>query len=210
MQIVDLTHLITETMPVYPGTDAPTLFDAFTMEKNGFREKCLTMYSHTGTHIDAPAHMIHGKTLDEFSSSQFIGPALIIEADSYDIGMEYFKPYEDLLHKYDFVILKTGWERKWGENEYFSNFPAITKEAAEYLSAFGLKGFGIDAISVDHIEDSDFPVHNILLNNNMILIENLKNLDKIDNGDLLSVLPLKIESSDGSPVRAVAIKNKNL
>jgi kynurenine formamidase len=210
MKVTDLTHLITENMPVYPGTDSPKIFDAFTMEKNGFREKCLTMFSHTGTHIDAPAHMLHGKTLDDFPTSQFIGPALIIEADSYEIGIEYFKPYEDLLHKYDFVILKTGWETKWGTNDYFSNFPAITKDAAEYLTTFGLKGFGIDAISVDHIENTDFSVHKVLLSNNMILIENLKNLDQINNGDLLSVLPLKIEASDGSPVRAVAIKNKNL
>lgn len=57
MQVIDLTHTIYENMPVYPGTDRPKLEIANTYEKNGFRETLLTMFSHTGTHMDAPAHL---------------------------------------------------------------------------------------------------------------------------------------------------------
>ena len=208
MDVIDLTHLITNHMPVYPGTEPPTIFDAYTIEKNGFAEKRLTFYSHTGTHMDAPAHMIQSITLDQFPANQFIGSAFVIDADSHDIGKECFTPYESELRKCDFVLLRTGWDKKWGNNSYFSNFPAITKEAAEYLTSFQLKGFGVDTISVDHIENTDFDVHRVLLKNSLILIENLAHLDQISSGDLLAVLPLKIESSDGAPIRAIAIKNK--
>ena len=56
----DLTHLITSAMPVYPGTEPPELLEATTLEREGFRETRLRLFSHTGTHMDAPSHMIAG------------------------------------------------------------------------------------------------------------------------------------------------------
>ena len=49
MKMLDLTHCITPEMPVYPGTEPPRLTAACTMERDGFRETLLEMYSHTGT-----------------------------------------------------------------------------------------------------------------------------------------------------------------
>ena len=67
MRVIDLTHTICEDMPVYPGTEPPKLQTANTIERDGFRETLLTMYSHTGTHMDAPAHLYAGRiTLDAF------------------------------------------------------------------------------------------------------------------------------------------------
>ena len=60
MKMLDLTHCITPEMPVYPGTEPPRLTAACTMEKDGFRETLLQMYSHTGTHMDAPSHFVPG------------------------------------------------------------------------------------------------------------------------------------------------------
>jgi arylformamidase len=60
MKVVDLSHLITVSMPVYPGTEPPRIEDACTIPEHGFAEKRLTMFSHTGTHIDAPGHILAG------------------------------------------------------------------------------------------------------------------------------------------------------
>ena len=80
MRVIDLTHTINETMPVYPGTDTPKLTPANTYEKNGFKETFLQMYTHTGTHMDPPVHIYEGKkTLDEFPIDQFIGKAIVID-----------------------------------------------------------------------------------------------------------------------------------
>ena len=71
--------MITEKMPVYPGTQPPSLKNANTISDDGFAEKLITMYSHTGTHIDAPKHMIEsGLGLDDFDVSKFIGKAVLI------------------------------------------------------------------------------------------------------------------------------------
>ena len=67
-------------MPVYPGTEPPVLENANTYEKDGFKETKLSMFSHTGTHIDAPAHIFeHGQTLDKFEADTFVGKALVID-----------------------------------------------------------------------------------------------------------------------------------
>ena len=80
MRVIDLTHTIKEDMPVYPGTDTPKLIPANSYEKDGFRETLLQMYSHTGTHMDPPAHLYAGRTtLDRFPTEQFIGKALVID-----------------------------------------------------------------------------------------------------------------------------------
>ncbi len=73
MKIFDLTHMIKEQMPVYPGTEPPSLKNTNTIEVDGFAEKLFSMYSHTGTHIDAPKHMVEeGLGLDDFDISKFV------------------------------------------------------------------------------------------------------------------------------------------
>ena len=78
MRVIDLTHTITQDMPVYPGSGTPRLTPAGTYEKDGFKETLLQMSSHTGTHMDSPSHLFPNRTtLDEFPASQFIGKALL-------------------------------------------------------------------------------------------------------------------------------------
>ena len=80
MKVIDLTHTIRENMPVYPGTEPPKLIPASSYESDGFKETLLQMYTHTGTHMDPPAHIFSGRTtLDEFPVDQFIGKALVID-----------------------------------------------------------------------------------------------------------------------------------
>ena len=62
--IIDLTHTITPEMPVYPGTVPPVLESAGTLANRGWRETRLAISSHSGTHMDAPAHILaDGSTL---------------------------------------------------------------------------------------------------------------------------------------------------
>ena len=80
MKIIDLTHTISEDMPVYPGTEPPVLKQANTYERDGFKETLLSMYSHTGTHVDPPAHLFADRTtLDALPIEQFAGKALVVD-----------------------------------------------------------------------------------------------------------------------------------
>ena len=89
MKIIDLTQLITASMPVYPGTEPPHLTVANTYETDGFRETLLSFFSHTGTHMDAPFHLFGDRTkLNEMPAAQFVGKALVIPCMQYGAGEE--------------------------------------------------------------------------------------------------------------------------
>jgi len=77
MKIIDLTHSISPNMPVYPGTEPPVFITGCSIDDISFLEKKITLYSHTGTHMDAPAHLIKGsKTLDLLPIEHFYGKAI--------------------------------------------------------------------------------------------------------------------------------------
>lgn len=211
MKVTDLSHIIDSVMPVFPGTEQPIFEQANTLEKDGFREAKITMYSHTGTHIDSPAHMLsNGPYLDKFEIDHFIGNATILDFSNEKIeliDLDSIKCYEERIKKVEFIIIKTGWSKYWGDTKYYENFPSLSEESAKWLSEFKLKGIGIDAISIDNMKSTTFAVHKIFMPKDIIIIENLTNLDAISNEYfILSVLPLKNKNADGSPVRAISIE----
>ncbi len=208
MKVVDLTHIINEEMPVYPGTESPKIIEANTIEIDGFAEKIVNFVSHTGTHIDAPCHVFKDKkSLDEFDIDKFVGRGLVIDVlDVNSIEVALLESHEEEINEVDFVLFRSGWDRYWGSEDYFKGFPALTKEAARWIGEKSLKGIGIDAISLDKIEDEDLPNHKLLLDKELIFTENLKGLDRLIGCKFLfSCLPLRLEKADGSPVRAIGI-----
>ncbi|MFW6149418.1 MAG: cyclase family protein [Atribacterota bacterium] len=212
MKIIDLSHIMHPAMLIYPGDELPNFKKVATIDKNGYRETKITLHSHTGTHIDAPAHMLkHGNFLENIEINSFFGKAIILNFDNRKnplINLDALLLHQEKIKKVEFVIIKTGWSKYWGENKYYENYPYLSKEAAEWLSEFNLKGIGIDAISIDRSDTNNFIVHKILLARNIFIIENLTNLDSVQNDYfMLSVLPLKYKGADGSPVRAIAIED---
>jgi kynurenine formamidase len=209
MKTVDLTHSMHKDMPVFPGTERPLFRSANTIENDGFLETFLSLYSHTGTHLDAPAHMIPGgKFLEDFDTDTFVGGGIVVDLrdrPSPPAGVEVFRQHRPAIEKAEFVLLLTGWSRFWNTEKYFRGFPSLSPAAAEYLADLSLKGVGIDAISIDDADSKVFPVHHILLRKNIVIIENLTNLEALAETDFLfSCLPLKYRRADGSPVRAAA------
>ncbi|HAS88734.1 MAG TPA: cyclase [Desulfovibrio sp.] len=212
MPAIDLSHTIKNGMPVFPGTETPTIEEVFSHERHGFREHRLNMFSHVGTHIDAPNHMIDGgETLDSMDVGRFLGPGVCIDcthrnSGSPQINIDDLIPYEAEISECDFVLLNTGWYKNWGRDKYFTHYPALNTEAARWLTGFELKGVGVDVISIDSAEIGGFEIHNTLLERGTIIIENLNALHLLPNeGFLFSCLPLKFEDGDGSPVRAAAL-----
>ena len=210
MKIIDLTQTISETMPVYPGTEQPKLTVANTIEKDGFRETLLSFYSHTGTHMDAPFHIYADRTsLDALPAEQFVGKALVIDCcdvgEGGEIGMEYID--KTLADEADFLLFHTGWDKNWGQEKYFGAYPVVSLEVCQYLLDSGKKGVGFDVIGIDPVSDGNLTRHKILLSQrDIVIIENLTNLDKVGSGLFnFAALPLKYKDADGAPIRAVAI-----
>ena len=168
------------------------------------------MYSHTGTHIDPPAHIIEeGMTLDAFPVSQFTGKALVIDcSDAPDgslIGMDRLEKYGDKVQEADFLLFYFGYDKKWGSDDYFGNFPCIDRYVLDVIIKGNYKGIGFDVISLDPIDCLDRHTK-LLSQKNIIIIENLNNLG-LCGSELFEFvcLPLKWEHADGAPARAIAV-----
>jgi kynurenine formamidase len=157
----------------------------------------LTFGSHTGTHMDAPAHMVEdGPTLDEYPLTHFMGRAQIFPGDT-DFGTV------DLT-QLDYVILNFDWAKRRGTDGFFSECPAIDSRDAAILSISGLKGVGMDTPSVDN-NATELVNHQILLGSGLVLIEGLCNLEQVGDAPFqITALPLLWKKADGAPCRVVA------
>lgn len=212
MRVIDLTHTMRNGMPVYPGTEPPVLEAANSYEKDGFKETLLSFYSHTGTHMDPPAHLrADGRTLDSFPAEQFVGMALVIDCRSLGEGeaitVKQLAPYGEKVGKADFLLFCTGWDKRWGTESYFGNYPCVDEEVLSLIIGGGYKGIGFDVIGLDPVGDASLTRHNKLFAEaEMVNIENLKDLE-LCGSDLFRFvcLPLKWSESDGAPIRAVAL-----
>lgn len=213
MTVIDLTHTIKEGMMVYPGTEAPTLCPACTLEKDGFRETHLSMFSHVGTHMDAPAHLVEtGRELEAFDAQHFVGNALVIDCralpEGAPIDMALLRTYGEDIARADFLLFCTGYDKKWGDGAYFGDFPCLDSEALDFVIAHGYKGIGSDTMSMDPMSDAALPRHmRFLSSGDVINVENLTNLDRLVGVGLFRFvcLPLKYAHADGAPTRAIAI-----
>ena len=209
MKVIDLTHTISEDMPVYPGTEKPKLTTANTYVKDGFKETLLQMYSHVQTHIDPPAHIFaNRKTLDKFSPEQFIGKALVVDCRDLKEGQAITidKINIDKAKLSDFLLFNLGWDKRWNLDTYFNDYPCIDDTVLEFILNSNFKGIGFDVIGLNPVHDNNLTRHKALFKNTDIVnIENLTHLEQC--GDELfcfSCFPLKIENCDGFPIRAIA------
>lgn len=204
-------------MPVYPGTEGPSLTQATTYEEDGYKETLLHMFSHVGTHMDAPAHLLGGhKTLDEFEPEQFVGRALIVDCrhlkEGEKISMdEVFARGKEVAVNAEYLVFMTGWDERWGDESYFGDYPIVTDEVADFAIETGKKGLAFDVIGLDPISDLNLTLHKKVFNaSDMVIIENLCNLKQVDEiaqgGEfILIATPMKYKNADGAPIRALAL-----
>lgn len=211
MKLIDLSHTLRNGMPVFPGDTAPSFSKAMTHQKDGAQVIRMELATHHGTHLDCPLHFIADAGSTESSDiSNFFGKAFLVDCRNFGKGEQipasHFAEMDMDWESVSWVVIYTGWYKNWGTDEYFNHFPVLSSGAANFLVEKGIKGIGLDVISIDAIDSAHFPVHQIVLGNGLYIIENLTNLHLIPRKYFrLAAFPLKIHDGDGSPVRAVAI-----
>lgn len=208
MTIIDLTHTIKETMPLWPGTPAVRLEPLATMETDGCRETMLHCSTHSGTHVEAPAHLLAGGvSLDALNPSQFAGQGIVLDCrNRKTISLAMLQSYAADLNRVEYVMFYTGSGRNWLSSAYYEEYPVLSEDAARYLASLQLKGIGIDAISFDEFTDADLPIHKILMNSGKLLMENLRNLKNLIGKEFfLIAAPLKILNAEAAPARVFAV-----
>jgi arylformamidase len=205
---LDLSHPIENGMTYFPGDPQPRVNAQ--AGSAPWRVSELTLGSHTGTHIDAACHYFaDGRTIDQYPIERFILKGLVVDC----LGLDENEPIEaekldqalPLLPQAGALILKTGWDRYWGQKRYLRH-PYLTDGAVRRLVEARVSLVGIDALNIDSTVDENSAAHEILLNEEVLIVENLARLDQLVPAHVywFSFLPLKLVGLDGSPVRAVA------
>lgn len=217
-RIIDLSFSIENGMTTFPTYWHPsveiTVLGHHTSENRETRK--IVLGSHTGTHCDAPRHFIPGgMTLDRLPLEVLVGPAFVVDMSNIppfkEVGVDLF---EELIgdRAVERLILRFDWSENWGEQNYYNDHPYISEKAATWLVNRGIKLLAMDTPTPDDPRngrgsEKDSPVHKLLLENNIVLVEYLCNLKKLTQKNVeLIVLPLKIYEGDGAPARCIAIE----
>lgn len=197
--LIDLSVILDQNTPVYPGDITATITKTGEVAVDGFCHHELHLSTHIGTHIDAPSHMIDGgKNLNEFPIEKFSGRGVYIQIDGI-FNLEEIKKVP--VEEGDIVLFHTGMTEKLFEPAYFEDSLTIPEDVAHYLVEKKIKAVGMDMNGPDK---PPFNVHKILLGGEVLIIENLTNVGALAGKKFrVFAFPLKL-SLDGSPARVVA------
>ncbi len=203
--IVDLTQTIEEDMQVFEKRIKPLKIPWSNLKQHGYNLELIFMSSHTGTHIDAPNHFGYNTSIDEIDLNKVVSYCTLLRIEK--SANEFITRDDIASYKIDTkaLIISTSWERMRSNDMYMIANPGLSVDAAEYLINIGIGIVGIDTPNIDHNSSSDFIVHHRLLSNDILILENLCNLNKLPSRFRIIALPLKIKGCTGSPARVIAI-----
>jgi arylformamidase len=219
--LIDLTHTIHhEGMPIFPGYPQPQIkpFMSYAeAAESGRYEGCscqidaVSFVSSTGTYMDAPAHFFPGgRSVSDYSLDELIMDAVVLDCRSCanpgrPLDLTFIRGE---LEKVDLsgraLLLETGWSNYWEKQEYFDH-PFLDKQTVDFVINKKPALVGMDVLVIDDRSDKARPAHCGFLGNNILIVENLKNLSLI-RGTSVEVffIPLKLEGTVSIPVRAFA------
>lgn len=204
--IYDVSVPILNSMPVWPS-DPPV---DLTPQSHPSKDKSHTvrvtrieMGSHTGTHIDAPWHMVEGgRRLNQIPIETLIGSASVVGIQGRrSIARADLEKHN--LAGVQRILFKTDNSPHWTDGKFHEQFVYLEPEAAEYLVERDIKLVGIDYLSIDQFRSVEHPTHFVLLRRNVVIIEGL-NLSRVPPGAYhMMALPLNLQDVDGAPTRVI-------
>lgn len=216
--VVDLSHPITAGMTTYPGLPGPEIETFVSREKSAealapgvsFHIGRISMVANTGTYLDAPFHF-HGSGADTagLDVERLLDvPAVVVDAgERTGIGASAFEGCGDLTGSA--VLVRTGWSRHWGTEQYGRDAPHLTADAVALLVEAGPAVVGVDSLNIDDVRDLARPAHNGLLGAGIPIVEHLTNLSELPvTGARFTALPAPVVGMGTMPVRAVAVYDR--
>lgn len=216
-KLIEVSHSVADGKVTYPGVPAPIICDFLSREASeshyaegvSFCINQIDMPANTGTYIDSPFHRYaEGRDLANMPLESVVhldGVVCRVKKEDRAVGSEAF---EDVEISGKAVLVETGWSRYWGKEQYFENHPFLTRNAADFLSSNGAVLVGIDSLNIDDTDDPYRPVHSILLDAEIPIIEHMCNLALLpDSGFVFHAAPVKIHNFGTFPVRAYGVVN---
>ena len=208
MKLIDLSHTIVPGMPQWPGDGQPLKIHSPKPSRPGHPHVQFPEFGcHVGTHIDAPLHFLAGEPgIDQLPLDRFMGAGLVIRTgDDRAPGPSGRKFVTEVdLTRARFCSVRHGLGPALGHRTLLPGVVLSFAGTGRLLAGAGLKGVGLDTPSLDPFGGQ--AAHDICAPAGMINLENLANLAGCrPKGFTLLALPLKLEGTEASPVRAVAM-----
>jgi arylformamidase len=208
--ILDLTREVSNDTKVFPGSPLPKFITWTKMDVHDYDSEVIFMSTHTGTHMDAPSHFASdASSIDKISVRRFISNAILIKikkASNQLITADEIEASNVRIKEGDTIVFSTLWENEIDKEYFFSHSPGLAEDAAKYLIDKKVNAVCIDSPSIDRGSDSSFAAHKLLLSKEILIVENLCNLSKLNSQYFtLIITPLKLFGASGSPIRAIAI-----
>ncbi|PKA97762.1 kynurenine formamidase [Flavobacteriaceae bacterium MAR_2009_75] len=211
-KIIDLTLTIDDRMP------GVTIHQAKTLANDGWNATTLHLYSHSGTHMDAPIHFeVSNQVISQLDPNRFISEAWVVDVTfigpKEEILVGHLGKVVDHFQAGQSILLHTGWSKKWGTDDYRNALPRISEELALWMGAHGVNIIGVEPPSVADINNLKevTRIHTILMENNIIIVEGLTNLEALSQERItLVALPIKVGHGDGAPTRVIALEKNSL
>jgi arylformamidase len=213
---VNLSQPFYNGMPYPDSFPIPQIKKLHKLEKDRVNVTEYKFTTHIGTHVDAPSHFIkNGPNIDDLPLDSFMGEGVVIALRKKPLSLitkEDLLNHQNLIKENDIVILHTGWDQRYGDESYHDH-PYLASEVAEWLVSKKIKALGVDFTTPDYpiklrSEEFNWPIHHILLKNNILIIEHLANLSSLDNQRVfINAAPIMIKGADGAPARVIAKKH---
>jgi arylformamidase len=213
-RVHDLTALLQTHMPVWPTAPLPTFEPVGIVARDGFLLERITCTSHTGTHMDAPAHFLEGATtVDQIPPEHLVGAAVVLDVRAEVDGTVI--PTKALEKKWpkgkhpEVVLLRTGWSAERAPTKhYLYDFPGVEPSGAQFLVRQNVRGVGTDTLGIDPYANEKFEAHKVLLGAGVWILEALDHLDSLTEGTEYTLVagPLKIAGGSGAMARVLAIE----
>jgi arylformamidase len=213
--LFDLSHLITEGMPTYPGIPGPELSDFLSRETSAERFGAIRMHigkvcmiTNTGTYVDVPFHFYEdGEHLGEVGIDRLADlPAVYVDATGRNERAVGPNTFADIDVTGRAVLVHTGWDQHFGTDQYAVEAPFLPRETVEYLVASGAALVGIDSVNIDDMGDLTRPAHCGLLAAGIPIVEHLTGLAQLrsESDFTFTAAPPKFAMLGTFPVRAFA------
>lgn len=205
MNIYDISMTVTPDIITYKNNEAnkPIFENQANFENSSHYETKVTTNLHTGTHIDAPLHMIEGgATMEAYDLERFITPCRVLDL-THVTGMIHQVDLEPFaVQPGEFLLFKT---RNSFETTFNYQFISLAADGAKYLADMGIEGAGTDALGIER-DQSDHMTHKSLLGKGIVILEGLRLKDVPAGNYQLVALPVKLAGVEAAPTRAVLIE----
>jgi kynurenine formamidase len=222
-KVVDLTHAYDGSFPTFDGNPGILYDMVVDIKTSGYQLYKLTIFEHTGTHIDAPLHFsADGASVDALPPERLVCPLCVIDltAKARDDANAMVEPADieawvsanGEIPAGSLVAMNSGWAAKVGSPDFRNTpegafaFPGFSKAATDMLAGLDVAAIGVDTLSLDPGNSADFAVHFSWLPGGRYGIENLANLDQMPaKGATVFVGAPKHKGGTGGPARIMAV-----